>query len=118
MREWCVQPSNADEIARESMNPAILLVDSDSTNRGELQTFLQGQRCDVYTAANGESAVSCCQDTQPDLVLMYDSLGDIGSFELCRLLRKNPLNELTQVVLMKPSPDQWDIHRGNEAGAM
>jgi len=25
---------------------------------------------------------------------------------------------LTPVVLLKPSPDQWDIQRGREAGAM
>jgi putative two-component system response regulator len=55
---------------------------------------------------------------QPDLVLLYDNLPDIGSFELCRRLKKDPLNQLTPVVLVKPSPDQWDIHRGREAGAM
>src|SRR5260370_24974989 len=55
---------------------------------------------------------------QPDLVLLHDSLPDVGSFELCRQIKKDPLNQLTPVVLVKPSPDQWDIHRGREAGAM
>src|SRR5258708_12361206 len=55
---------------------------------------------------------------QPDLVLLYDSLPDIGSFELCHQIKKDPLNQLTPVVLLKPSPDLWDIQRGREAGAM
>jgi putative two-component system response regulator len=100
------------------MNPVILLVDSVSTNREELQSFLQGQRYDVYAAAEGESAVSCCLEIQPDLVLLYDSLSEIGSFELCSRLKKDPLHQLTPVILVKPSPDQRDIQRGSEAGAM
>ncbi|HKV60737.1 MAG TPA: HD domain-containing phosphohydrolase [Candidatus Acidoferrum sp.] len=100
------------------MNPAILLVDVASANREELKCFLQDQRCEVDTAADGESAVSCCLQQQPDLVLLYDRLPGISSFELCRQIKKDPLNQLTPVVLVKPSPDQWDIHRGREAGAM
>src|SRR6266404_1842709 len=100
------------------MNPAILLVDADSTNLKEWKSFLESQNCEVYTAEDSESAVSCCLQMQPDLVLLQDSLPNIRSFELCRQLKKNPLNQLTPVVLLKPSPDQWDIQRGREAGAM
>ena len=100
------------------MKPAIMLVDVASANREELKSFLQNQKCDVETAADGESAVRCCLQMQPDLVLLYDSLPDIGSFELCRQIKKDPLNQLTPVVLLKPSPDLWDIQRGREAGAM
>jgi putative two-component system response regulator len=100
------------------MNPVILLVDVASTNREELRSFLQDQKCDVGTAADGESAVRSCLQMQPDLVLLRDSLPDISSFELCRLLKRDPLNQLTPVVLVNSSPDQWDIHRGQEAGAM
>lgn len=100
------------------MNPAILLVDLVSTNGEELQSFLRRQRYEVYPAADGESALHCCLEMQPDLVLLYDNLPDIGSFELCRQLKKDPLNQLTPVVLVRPSADQWDIRRGSEAGAM
>ena len=99
------------------MNPAILLVDVASANREELKSFLRNQNCDVVTCQDAESAVICCRRMQPDLVLLYDSLPDTTSFSLCRRLKEDPLNQLTPVVLLKPSPDQWDIHRGREAGA-
>src|SRR5438445_4014221 len=67
-----------------SMNPAIMLVDVASANREGLKSFLQTQKCDVETAADGESAVKYCLQMQPDLVLLYDSLPDIGSFKVCR----------------------------------
>jgi putative two-component system response regulator len=100
------------------MNPAILLVDVASTNREGLQCFLQYQKCNVDKAADAESAVRCCFEMQPDLVLLYDSLPDIGSFELCRKIKEDPLNQLTPVVLLKPSPNLWDILRGRDAGAI
>src|SRR5260370_23057233 len=101
-----------------SMNPAIMLVDVASDNREGLKSFLQNQKCDVATAADGVSAVRCCLEMQPDLVLVYDSLPDIGSFELCHQIKKDPLNQLPPVVLLRPSPDLWDIQRGRDAGAI
>jgi putative two-component system response regulator len=100
------------------MNPAILLVDVPSANREGLKHFLQCQKCDVEEASDGESAVRFCSEMQPDLVLLFDSLPDIGSFEICRQIKKDPLNQLTPVVLLRPSPDLWDIQRGRDAGAM
>jgi putative two-component system response regulator len=100
------------------MTPAILLVDIASANREELKSFLQEQKYDVDTAADGESAVRCCLQMQPDLVLLHDRLLDIDGFKLCRQLKSDPLNQLTPVVLVKPSPDQYYFQRGREAGAM
>jgi putative two-component system response regulator len=100
------------------MNPAILLVDIASAGREELKSFLQAQNCNVGTAANGNAALGCCLLMQPDLILLYDSLPDISSFELCRQIKKDPLYQLTPVVLLKPSPDLCDVQRGQDAGAM
>jgi len=98
------------------MNPAILLVDVASANREELQSFLQAQNYDVSTAQDAETAVKYCFQTQPDLVLLFDTLSDIDSFELCLRLKKDPLNKLMPVVLVQPSLDQWDIRHGQEIG--
>jgi cyclic di-GMP phosphodiesterase len=99
------------------MNPAILLVDVPSADRDQLSSFLQQHNCDVISPHDSESAVRYCRQLQPDLVLLYDDLPDISSFALSRQLKKDPLNQLTPVVLVKPSPDQWDIYRGHEVGA-
>jgi len=99
------------------MNPAILLVDVASANREELKVFLRGKKFDVETAADGESAVKCCQRVRPDLILIYDRLADICGLELCRQLKKDPANQLVPIVLLKSDLSQWDIHSGQEAGA-
>jgi DNA-binding response OmpR family regulator len=75
------------------MNPAILLADVASANREGLKSFLQNEKYHVDTIADGESAVRCSSEVQPDLVLLYDSLPDIDCFELCRQIKKDPLNQ-------------------------
>src|SRR6267143_5583722 len=52
-----------------------------------------------------------------DPAILHDSLPNIDTFELCRQIKKDPLKQLTPVVLVKPSPDQWDVKREREAAA-
>jgi putative two-component system response regulator len=99
------------------MNHVILLVDIPSTNREELKRFLQEQHCQVVTAHYAAAAVGSCRQLQPDLVLLYDNLPEASCFSLCRQIKRDPLNQLTPIVLVKPDPDQWDIQRGHDAGA-
>ena len=99
------------------MNPVILLVDIPSATREELKLFLQEQHYEVVVCHYADSAVGYCRQLQPHLVLLHDSLPETSSFSLCRRLKKDPLNQLTPIVLIKPAPDQWDFHRGHEAGA-
>ena len=100
------------------MNPVILLADVASANREGLHSFLQNQKYQVDKVADGASAPRSASELQPDLVLLFDSLPDIENFELCRQIKNDPLNQFTPVVLLKPSPDLWDIQRGRDAGAL
>jgi len=78
------------------MNPAIMLVDVVfGQSRRTENLSCRTRSAMVDTAADGASAVRCCLEMQPDLVLLYDSLPDIGSFELCHQIKKDPLNHLT-----------------------
>ena len=99
------------------MNPVILLVDIPSANRDQFKHFLQDQHYEVVVSHYAESAVGYSRQLQPDLVLLYDSLPETNCFSLCRQLKRDPLNQLTPVVLIKPAPDQLDFHRGHAAGA-
>ena len=99
------------------MNSAILLVDVASAGRDSWKSFLQSHSYEVFTAEDGESALRECLRLQPDLVLLHDSLPDIDSFDLCRRMKGNLLNEQIPIVLIKPSSDPADVARGRKAGA-
>ena len=99
------------------MNSAILLVDVASAGRDSWKSFLQSHNYEVFTAEDGESALRECLRLQPDLVLLHDSLPEIDSFDLCRRMKGNLLNEQIPIVLIKPSSDPADVARGRKAGA-
>jgi putative two-component system response regulator len=99
------------------MNSAILLVDVASASRDSWKSFLESQNYEVFTAEDVESALRQCAQLQPDLVLMHDTLPDVGGFDLCRRMKGNPLNQHIPIVLIKPSSDPADVARGREAGA-
>lgn len=99
------------------MNPVILLVDAASTARDHWKSFLQNQNYEVFTADDAEQALKGCLLFQPDLVLLHDGLPETDAPELCRRMKKEPLNHLIPVVLVKPCPNLADVIRGREAGA-
>lgn len=99
------------------MNPTILLVDVVSAERENWKAFLESRKHDVFTAENAESARRLCLQLQPDLVLLHDHLPDMRGFELCRRLKEDPLNRLTPVVLVSPSPSPRELEQAREAGA-
>ena len=101
------------------MNPTILLVDTASSSREDWKTFLQNHKYDVFTTEDWESALQQCLQLQPDLVLLYGTLPDVDIIELCRRMKKDPLNQLTPVVLVDSSLtlNPADIARAKEAGA-
>jgi len=65
-----------------------------------LQSFLQSQRCDVYGAANGESSGQLRPGGAAGFSSPVRQFTRHRSFELCRQLKKDPLNELTPVVVV------------------
>ncbi|SRR6266566_4628454 len=99
------------------MNPTILLVDPPSAERENWKAFLENQNYNVLTADHAESARRLCLELQPDLVLLYDHLPQVRGFELCRRLKKDPLNHFTPVVLVSAAPTPREREQGREAGA-
>lgn len=97
------------------MPATILLVDADSSNRSEWETFLQSHGYKVITAMDGSQALEECPKVQPDLVLMTDSLPGISGFEVCRQLKSTPLTRHTPVIMMLPSADSSDLTQRQEA---
>ncbi len=99
------------------MHPAILLVDVASASRDSWKSLLQSHGYEVFTAEDIESTLRRCVQLQPDLVLLHDTLPDVSGFDLCRNLKRSPLNRQIPIVLIKPSSDPADATRGREAGA-
>ncbi|MBI4904930.1 MAG: response regulator transcription factor [Acidobacteria bacterium] len=69
----------------------------------------------VVAAADGEQAVSCAMDEQPDLVLLDVMLPRLSGFEACRELRQRGFSK--PIVMLTARSQESDIVTGLELGA-
>jgi putative two-component system response regulator len=92
-------------------------VDVASADRENQEAFLENQGYEVFVAESGETAQQLCLQVQPDLVLLYEHLPQLGA-ALCWQLKQDPLNKLTPIVLISSaSATPTKIAQGREAGA-
>ena len=99
------------------MNPTILLVDSDLSNRTDWQSVFEEQGFRVFAAGSAGAALDECPALQPDLVLLQASLPDMHGLELCRRLKDDYRNRTTPIVLMAPYSHCVDRSEARQAGA-
>ena len=68
----------------------ILNVDDDDAGRYAISRTLRQAGFDVKEASNGKEALRGAEE-QPDLILLDVNLPDINGFDVCRMIKNNPL---------------------------
>ncbi|MFH0813019.1 MAG: response regulator, partial [Pseudomonadota bacterium] len=68
----------------------ILNVDDDDAGRYAISRTLRQAGFDVKEASNGREALRLAEE-QPDLIILDVNLPDINGFEVCRMIKNNPL---------------------------
>jgi DNA-binding response OmpR family regulator len=70
------------------MTTAVLLAESEPAIRGFLERHLAADGFDVLGADAGTRALELAELARPDLVLLDETLPEVGGLELCRRLRE------------------------------
>ncbi|MCZ6750239.1 MAG: response regulator [Acidobacteria bacterium] len=99
------------------MSSLILVVDDESITRALLAEMLAAQGYQVVTAQDGQQALACFTQLQPDLVVLDVQLPGLCGFQVCQRLKSNPESRLTPVMLLTAHSAIEDRIRGIEAGA-
>src|SRR5262245_49362951 len=72
--------------------PRIMLIDPDRTALAALQEALaRGGFTDVVAVTSGSFALTMLERNRPDLIVSRVGVPDIDGFELCSIVRKDPL---------------------------
>jgi two-component system cell cycle response regulator len=72
------------------MTARILVVDDIPANVKLLEARLMAEYFEVLTAADGMTALSICDQTQVDLILLDIMMPGIDGFEVCERLKHQP----------------------------
>jgi two-component system cell cycle response regulator len=99
------------------MTARILVVDDIPANVKLLEARLMAEYFEVLTAQDGMTALSICDQTQVDLILLDIMMPGIDGFQVCERLKQNPRTAHIPVVMVTALDQPADRVRGLKAGA-
>lgn len=99
------------------MTARILVVDDIPANVKLLEARLIAEYFEVLTAADGMTALSICDQTPVDLILLDIMMPGIDGFEVCQRLKTNPRTAHIPVVMVTALDQPADRVRGLKVGA-
>ena len=99
------------------MTARILVVDDIPANVKLLEARLMAEYYEVLTAADGMTALSICEQTSVDLILLDIMMPGIDGFEVCERLKSNSRTAHIPVVMVTALDQPSDRVRGLKAGA-
>ncbi len=95
----------------------LLVVDDDRSMRLTMRKVLEGDGYHVDECCTGAQALSFCEETMPDLVLMDAMMPGMDGFSACKELRKMPSGAHVPMLIVTALDDESSIDRAFAAGA-
>jgi putative two-component system response regulator len=95
----------------------VLVVDDNAATTRLLERLLGDEGFQVEVAGDGVSALHSIQARMPDLVVLDVVMPNVGGFEVCRRIKRNPTTRLLPVVLVTAHSEQDKRIEGAKAGA-
>ena len=106
------------EEAHDSMpkNRMILVVDDSATVRKLISGKLEKSGHEVVCAVDGMDALEKLNECSPDLILLDITMPRMDGYQVCKLIRSNPLTKDIPVVMISGKDGFFDKVRGRMAG--
>ena len=92
------------------------MVDDDPTNLEVLRVRLRAQGYEVVTAVDGDDALRCARELEPDVVLLDVMIPKIDGISVLKQLKQDATLRYIPVILVTAKVDTRDIVNGLEAG--
>lgn len=96
----------------------ILVIEDDASMRESLQELFNLEDFDCEIADTGKMGLAKFQLHRPDLVVVDVQLPDVSGFQVCQLMKKDPILRRTPVVMVSGRfTEPQDRIQGLELGA-
>ena len=96
----------------------VLVVDDTIEHLFFLSNILEHNKITTFHASNGKNALEFAQKENLDLILLDVSMPEMNGFEVCRILKENPITKEVPVIFITARDDKDYVIRGLEAGAV
>lgn len=98
-------------------SPCVLVVDDDDGQRLLASVALMQAGFSVREVANGEQALSRCEEKWPDIVLLDVVMPGLDGFTVCEMLRQRPGGAHLPILMVTGLDDLDSIERAYRVGA-
>lgn len=99
------------------MTYKVLLIDDSVTQLEMLRLQFTRAGFEVITAKDGSEAYRLVFETAPDLILSDIMMPNLNGYQLCRLLKNNPITSEIPIILLTVLDKKIDRFWGNKSGA-
>jgi phosphoserine phosphatase RsbU/P len=96
----------------------ILIVDDNPKNLQILGNYLRIESFKVEFAMDGKSALDWIQRTDFDLILLDIMMPGMDGFEVCRIIKSDPLRQKIPIIFLTAKVDTESIVNGFDLGAV
>jgi two-component system, OmpR family, alkaline phosphatase synthesis response regulator PhoP len=94
----------------------ILVVDDEPPIVRLMEFILAREGHEMIVAVNGEEALACVTEHNPDLVLLDIMMPRIDGYEVARTLRADPRYCEIPIIMLSAKAQDEDVRRGVEVG--
>lgn len=95
----------------------ILIVDDEPNIVLALELLMKREGYEVRTVDNGEKAFSAVREFRPDLVLLDIMMPRMDGYEVCRLIRSDPLLKDIRIIMITAKGRDVEREKGLALGA-
>jgi two-component system phosphate regulon response regulator PhoB len=99
------------------VKPRILIVDDEPETVELVRYNLERAGYSVSSAADGEEALRKARSAEPSLIVLDLTLPELDGFEVCRILRRDPLTAGIPIIMLTARAAEVDRIVGLEIGA-
>lgn len=97
--------------------PRVLLVEDEPAQREVLSYNLEAEGFAVSKAEDGDEALLCVDEDQPDIIVLDWMLPGVSGIEICRRLKMRPDTREIPIIMLSARSEEVDRVRGLETGA-
>jgi len=100
------------------MTPKLLVIDDAVEIHALLEARLQPEDIIMDYATNAEEGFERAKSIHPDLILLDVMMPGISGFDLCRMLKEDPLTSNIPIIFLSGASDAVDKIKGLDLGAI
>lgn len=100
-----------------TLAPSILVIDDEPSNFDVIEVLLEQENYQLHYVSNGQRALDCLDQFQPDVILLDVMMPDIDGMQVCQQIKTMPQWQAVPIVMVTALTSKEDLAKCIALGA-